>query len=198
MEETRLLSVIYKKQNMKQAQLLGLTFLFFSLITFGQTTQRTTGKEPENGWKVLNETNYSIQYPDNWDLNKSGQMGSSFFIFSRLTSPQDKFRENVNLIIQSLQGQKINLDKYVEISEGQIKTIITNGNLIESKRLNLNGHEFQKVIYTGDQGIYKLKFEQYYWVLNGQAYILTLTCEKNQFDTYKLTGEKILNSFRLN
>ena len=183
---------------MKQTQLLAMTFLFFSLFTFGQTTQTTTGKVIENGWKVLIETNYSILYPDNWDINKSGQMGSSFVIFSRLTSPQDKFRENVNLIIQSLQGQKINLDKYVEISEGQIKTMIKNGNLIESKRLNLNGHEFQKVIYTGDQGIFKLKFEQYYWVTNGQAYILTLTCEKNQFDTYKLTGEKILNSFRLN
>lgn len=182
---------------MKQIQLLVQTFLFFSLITFGQSTQKSTRKESENRWKVLNETNYSIQYPDNWDLNKSGQMGSSFVVFSRLTSPQDKFRENVNLIIQSLQGQKINLDKYVEISEGQIKTMVTNGNLIESKRLNLNGHEFQKVIYTGDQGVFKLKFEQYYWVINGQAYILTLTCERNQFDTYKSTGEKIINSFRL-
>lgn len=183
---------------MKQNYLLGLTFLFFSLITFGQTTQKNTAKATETSWKVLKETNYSIQYPQNWELNKSGQMGSTFYIFSRLTSPQDKFSENVNLIIQSLQGQKINLDKYVEISEGQIKTMITNGNLIESKRLNINGHEFQKVIYTGDQGIFKLKFEQYYWVLKGQAYILTFTCEKNQFDTYKLTGEKILNSFRLN
>ena len=182
---------------MKKTHLLGLTFLLFSFITFGQTTQKNTVKATEIGWKVLNETNYSIQYPDNWELNKSGQMGSSFFIFSKTTSPQDKFRENVNLIIQSLQGQKIDLDKYVEISEGQIKTMITNGNIIESKRLKINGHEFQKVRYTGDQGIFKLKFEQYYWVLNGQAYVLTFTCEKNQFETYKQTGEKILNSFRI-
>ena len=198
MIQIRLLSTIYKRQNMKPTQFLVMTFLFFSLITFGQTAESNAKREIENGWKVLKETNYSIQYPDNWDLNKSGQMGSSFFIFSRQTSPQDKFRENVNLMIQGLQGQKINLDKYVEISEGQIKTMITNGNLIESKRLNLNGHEFQKVIYTGDQGVFKLKFEQYYWVLNGQAYILTLTCEKDQFDNYRLIGEKILNSFRLN
>jgi hypothetical protein len=183
---------------MKKTHLSGLIFLFFSLISFGQTTQKNTVQATKTSWKVLKETKYSIQYPDNWELNKSGQMGSNFVVFSKLTSPQDKFRENINLIIQNLQGQKINLNKYVEISEGQIKTMITNGNLIESKRLNQNGHEFQKVIYTGDQGIYKLKFEQYYWVLNGQAYVLTLTCEKNQFNTYKLTGEKILNSFRLN
>ena len=186
-----------KKHDMKHTLLLALPFLFFSFIVCGQTTQRIKGKETGNGWKKLIETNYSIQYPDSWDLNNSGQMGTSFAIFSRQSSPQDKFRENVNLIIQNLQGQNINLNKYVEISEGQIKTMITNANLIESKRLSANGYEYQKVIYTGDQGIFKLKFEQYYWIKNGKAYILTLTCERNQFDTYMVTGEKILNSFSL-
>jgi hypothetical protein len=181
---------------MKQTQLLlGLTFLCFSLVTSGQTAQKSTVKG--SGWKVLNETSYSIQYPDSWEINKSGQMGSSFFIISKLTSPQDKFRENVNLMIESLQGQKINLDKYVAISEGQLKTVITNGNIIESKRVKSNGHEFHKIIFTGDQGVFKLRFTQYYWVLNGQAYVLTFTCERTQFDNYKLTGERILNSFRI-
>lgn len=75
--------------------------------------------------------------------------------------------------------------------------MVTNGNLLESKRLSANGTEFQRVIYSGDQGVYKLKTEQYYWIKNTKAYVLTLTCEINQFDTYKETGEKIMNSFRL-
>ena len=182
---------------MKQIQLLGLTFLFISLIAFGQTTPKNTGKEIGNSWKAVNENSFSIQYPENWDLDQSGKMGISLILLSKLFSPQDQFRENVNLLIQDLQGQNINLDKYVEISEGQIKTMLTNGNLIESKKLSAFGSEFQKVIYTGDQGIYKLKFEQYYWVKNGKAYVLTLTCELEQFEKYKVTGEKILNSFRL-
>ena len=182
---------------MKQIQLLGLAYLFFSLFACGQTAQKKTEKETENGWKALSEPNYSIQYPESWDLDKSGQMGLSLILLSKLSTQQDQFRENVNLLIQDLQGQNINLDKYVEISEGQIKTMITNGNLIESKRLSENEFEFQKVIYTGDQGVYKLKFEQYYWIKNGKAYVLTLTCELEQFEKYKVNGEKILNSFRL-
>ena len=182
---------------MKQIQLLGLTFLLISLIACGQTTQKNAEKDTENGWKALNESSYSIQYPENWDLDKSGKMGVSLIILSKQSSPQDQFRDNVNLLIQNIQGQDINLDKYVEISERQIKTMITNGNLIESERLSKNGSEFQKVIYTGDQGAYNLKFEQYYWIKNGTAYVLTLTCEREQFEKYKVTGEKILNSFRL-
>lgn len=185
---------------MKQFQFLGLTLLFVvfvGLIACGQTTQNNTGNEIEKGWKVLDEGIYSIQYPENWDLDKSGKVGMNFILLSKQTSSQDQFRDNVNLLLQDIQGQNINLDKFVEISEGQIKTMLTNGNLIESKRLSANGSEFQKVIFTSDQGDYNLKFEQYYWVKNGKAYVLTLTCELEQFETYRTTGEKILNSFNL-
>jgi len=182
---------------MKRIKLIGLTCLFFSLLASGQTMQRSNQNVLKNGWKTLNGNSYYITYPGNWDLNTSGLMGSSFFFFSKLTSQQDKFRENVNLIIQDLNGQNISLDKYIEISVGQIKTMITNGRLLESLRLNKNGYEFQKVIYIGDQGVFKLKYEQYCWIKNGKAYILTLTCENKQFENYKVTGEKILNSFKL-
>ncbi|MGE0587166.1 MAG: hypothetical protein AB7O48_01225 [Cyclobacteriaceae bacterium] len=150
----------------------------------------------QNGeWKTLDENGYSIQYPSDWQLNKSPQMGMSFAILSKLTSEKDQFRENVNLLIQDLSGYDLDLDKYVEISENQIKTMITDGNLILSDRLKKDGKEFQKAMYTGKQGIFKLMFEQFYWVIGSKAYVLTLTCEENQFDVYKNTGEKILESF---
>jgi len=182
---------------MKKIKLIGLSTLIISIVACGQTTQDNAQSDIQNNWKTINETDYIIQYPDSFDLNTSGQMGMSFILLSRQTSQQDNFRENVNLLIQDLKGLNINLDKFVEISVGQIKTMLTNGNLIESKKLRENGVEFQKLIYSGDQGIYKLKFEQFYWVKNEKAYILTLTCEVEQFENYKVTGEKILKSFKL-
>jgi hypothetical protein len=91
----------------------------------------------------------------------------------------------------------IDLGKYVEISEGQIKTMITSGVIVESKRQKSGDYDFQKILFTGKQGIFDLKFEQYYFVDKQKAYVLTLTCEINEFDQYKETGEKILNSFKL-
>jgi hypothetical protein len=183
---------------MKKTTLFGLTTIFISIVACGQTTNKTSVTNNQVGLTTLNENGYSIQYPDSWDLNKSGQMGTSFILFSKPSSPQDQFKENVNLIVQDLSGQNLDLAKYVEISEGQIKTMITNGSLLDSKKLNSNGIEFQRVIFTGKQGIYDLKFEQYYWVEKQKAFILTLTCEIKEFDKYKETGEKILNSFKLN
>jgi hypothetical protein len=124
-------------------------------------------------------------------------MGTRFILFSQLTSKNDQFKENVNLIVQDLTGHNIDLNQYVEISENQIKTMITDGNIISSERVKKDEKEFQRVIYTGKQGIYDLQFEQYYWVENSNAYVLTLTCEITVFTDFKNTGEKILNSFEI-
>ncbi|MGQ1786839.1 MULTISPECIES: PsbP-related protein [unclassified Saccharicrinis] len=169
--------------------LFAFLILILNINTHGQ-------KEP--GIKTLEKDKYSVNYPFDWDLDESGLHGASFILFSPILSGEDMFRENINLLIQDLSAYNIDLDKYVEISEGQIKTMVKNGKLISSERLNDGQNYFQKVIYTGDQDIYKLKFEQYYWVKNKKAYVLTLTCENHMFDSYKETGEEILKSFKLN
>lgn len=176
---------------MKKIPILLLSFLFSTLITFSQTSPKT-----EKGWSTFSDKNYSVQYPDTWVLYRAPKMGMSFVVLSQLTDPKDQFKENVNLLIQDLKGKNMDLKKYTELSEEQIATLVTNGKLIESKRRNENGSEFQKLIYTGDQGMYKLKFEQYYWVKNEKAFVLTLTCEASQFEKFKATGEKIMNSFK--
>ena len=177
------------------------TLTLLALIACGQTAVKQESDiikaKTIDGWKTLSEANYSIQYPSTWELNQSGQMGTSLILFSPLENNEDQFRENVNLIIQDLTGQGIDLDKYSEISEGQVKTMITNSTLIESKRIKDENDEYHRLIYTGDQGIFHLKFEQYYWLENDKAYVLTLTCEQNKLWDFKDLGENILNSFSL-
>jgi serine/threonine-protein kinase len=149
----------------------------------------------QEGWESLKENGYSIKYPEDWTLDKSGQNVTSFIILSLPTSSQDQFRENVNLLVQDLTGLNIDLEKYAQISEDQIKRLATNGKLIEIAKQTANGIDFQKVVYTFDQGIFKLKCEQYYWIKSNKAYVLTLTCEIDQFNNFKEVGEQILNSF---
>lgn len=153
---------------------LYFTSLVLSLNSFGQNK--------ETSWKTINDNTYSIQYPDNWELNISETMGTSFILLSQQTSSEDKFRENINLSIQNLEGYNLNLDAYVAISEEQILKMVTNGIIIESKRLNTNNTEFQKIIFTGKQGLFQLKFVQYYFVKDEKAYVLTFTCEEIQYE----------------
>ncbi len=157
-----------------------------SIFVFGQTE-----------WKSIKDNDFTIEYPENWELNKSGQMGTKFILFSKLSNSTDKFRENVNLIIQDLTGSNITLDKYVEISENQIRTLVTNGKIIETNRNTEKEFEYHKMIYTGKQGVFDLKFIQYFWVLENKAFVLTFTTEIDEFDNFVQIGKKIMNSFKI-
>lgn len=175
-----------------------VSFLLLSIPVFGQTTIKSTGnKTTLNDWKTLDQVAYSIQYPSTWELNQNEQMGTSFILFSPLESDKDQFKENVNLLIQDISKYHIDLSEYTKISEGQIKTMVTNGTILESVRIKNDNGEYHKLIYSGDQGIFHLTFEQYYWVMNEKAFVLTFTCEQNKFAQKAETGEKILNSFKL-
>lgn len=169
---------------------LQFSFLLISAFTFTVCAQKT-----QSGWKVLNESAYSIQYPSNWTLDQTGAQGVTFVINSEPTGFND-FKESVNLIIHDLRGTTINLDKLVKQSESTFPATVVNFKLIESTRLKDSG-EYHKIVFTGDKGKLKLKFVQYLRVKGIKAYVTTFTAEQSQFDSYKETGEKILSSFKV-
>jgi hypothetical protein len=183
---------------MKKFLLLILLFPFLACEQLIPSQESSNNQNEEvTDWETLDQLNYSIRYPRSWKINQSGQLGSSFFISSSLESDIDKFAENVNLMIQDLSGQNMDLSKYAELSEGQIIAYVKNESLIESERMNNGKGEFHKMVYPLVQGSFHLMIEQYFWVYNEKAFVLTLTCEQDKFSEFKETGEKILNSFEL-
>jgi hypothetical protein len=148
-------------------------------------------------WNTLNELEYSINYPTDWELSQNGLLGTEFILFSPLESNQDKFRENVSLYIQNFSGQNLDLNKFVEISLEQCDALLTSFVLIENVRENIGSDEFHRVVCTYEQGKYQLKGEQYCWIKNDQSYVLTLSCGEDTFLSYKEVGEEILKSFKL-
>lgn len=171
---------------MKKLLIISLVFLINNHLVSAQTEE----------WNFLDETEYSIKYPQSWMLNKSGQMGITFSLLNIEASKSDLFNENINLIIQDLAGYNIDLNEYVEISENQIKTLVTDGEIISNQRLKKDGKEYHVLIYSGRQGTLNLRFEQRFWIQNNKAYVLTLTSEVAFFENTKEI-EGVLDSFRV-
>lgn len=148
-------------------------------------------------WKTFSQDLISIEYPEDWEIQSPGQMGTKFILFSPIRNQEDQFRENINLIIQDLSGHHMSMDQYVEASQQQIKNLITDGKLMESERIEKGGEQIHKIIFIGKQGMFELKFEQHYRIENDQAYVLTLTCIATEFDDYRERGEQIMDSFKI-
>ncbi len=182
---------------MKIAKLVALFFLSSIQLVFCQTNNEVAVTADSVAWKTHTDSMYAVQYPEHWEFNASGMSGSTFLIFSPLTSAEDLFRDNVNLMIQDLTGHNLSLDLYIELSVNQIDNYITDAKFLLNERKTAQGLDFRKLIYTGRQGKFKLTFEQYIWVVDDKAYILSLTCEQDQYETYQAIGEQILDRFVL-
>jgi len=168
--------------------LLAIIFFATYTLTFAQD-------QSQQNWKSYNKEKYAIKYPSKWAIDTSKAMGTAFIVFAPLESDSDKFQENVNMLTQDLAGQNITLDDYTKISEHQIKTAITDGKIYESIRIKTANGEHHKIIFSGTQGANKLKFEQFYFIKNNYAYVITLTTQADKFEQYRPTGEQILHSF---
>ena len=73
------------------------------------------------GWKTLEQDNYTIQYPADWDLNQDPTAASKFALLSPRESKKDQFMENVNLATEDLTGKgDIDLAYYASASQEQL------------------------------------------------------------------------------
>ena len=159
--------------------------------------QEDNKKEDLEGWKKLNQPAFSILFPDSFELVHDGRYGTEFILFAPIQDSTDKFGENVSLIIQNLKGRDLDLKKYTTLSEGQVRSQIKNGKVISSETLKGADGEFQKIIYTGQQGDFNLYTEQYYFIRNEKAYVVTFTAALPEANKYKAVAEKVLASFKV-
>jgi hypothetical protein len=180
-----------KNKTTLMKQLFTLSFTFWTIFGFSQNN-------PSNQLTNFVRESYKLQYPASWAIDTSKKMGADFFILSPRENDTDKFQENVNLLVQDLTGQNIDLDKYAEITERQIREMAIEGTIYESKKIiKPDKSEYYKMVYGMTQGIFKLKVEQYYFIKKDKAFIMTFTAESSKFDSFQSAGEQILNSFVL-
>jgi PsbP len=171
--------------------------LILTLIFFASTYCGYSQTDTSNQLTNFTKENYKLQYPKSWTLDTSGIMGTELFVFSPLENESDKFKENVNVIIQNLKGQNIDLDKYKQITDAQIANMAADIKVFVSSKIKTEKGEFYKIIYAMTQGNFRLKISSYCYIKNEKAYLVTFTSEFDKYEQYKKVGEKILTSFSL-
>jgi hypothetical protein len=178
-----------KTQTMYKIILLAFIAILCATTAFGQTSQESTKAIDTKNWKTFKGDGFSIQYPDTFNLDKSGESGTSFTLMSKLI---------ITAVIQDMKGRDMDLDKYVKLSEAEINTEITDSKLLESKRLKDNyGNECHRIAFTGKHSDFSFNWIQYYWVKKNKAYILTVCGQVELSDKYFKDGEAIMKTFKI-
>jgi len=175
---------------MKNVFIIAISFVFVLFMSCNKKAEFPAD------WKMYEEKEYSIHYPDSFKLDQSEMMGSEFSILFE-SETEGEYPENINLTVENLPGSDINLDMYAGIAVPQIESEVVDGNVTENITIEVNGEECQKVVFTGKFEKYSLKWQQYCWIKNYKAYVLTFTSDADEFDENIGVGQMIMNSFIL-
>jgi len=173
---------------MKLAFLLGFTTLATCCFSQADTTNRMLD---------FAKGDYKLKYPETWRIDTSGNLGPALFVFSPLENETDKFSENVNVLIQNLEGQNIDLGKYKQITDKQLTDLATDSKIYESSISKTDKGEFFRITYAMTQGTFRIKITSICFIRNDKAYLATFSSEFDKYDNYKKIGEEILSSFSL-
>jgi len=171
-------------------KLLILLFLTMVCQAYGQTAST-------HSFVDFSRNGYSIRYPKSWRTDTSKMMGADLFILAPLENANDKFSENVNIMIQDLTGQNIGLEQYKQITENQLKVMVTDGKLIESVIVKSDKGSYYKLQYLMTQGAFKLRIFSICYIKADKAYLVTFTAEVNKYEQFKKDGEQTINSFKV-
>jgi serine/threonine-protein kinase len=170
-----------------------LIILFLLTAAFQLTAQEAK----ETKWASFEKDGLSINYPETWGLTE-GLMGSVFVIQSPIENETDRFTESVNLIMQDLSGfgREISLKEYVEVSEVQLKNMITDFSPVSSGATTFKEQEAWEMVYAGKQGEYELKWRQLFFIADQKAYVLTYTADMEGYDRLLPKAEEIMETLK--
>ncbi len=184
-------------------------FTFISIVMLASCGQMDNKKEadtkqpaaiantPVDDWKIIAKDNYSIKYPSTWELDTLKKGRSLFMVVSPLESDTDRYREAINLVTEDITGKGMDMDAYVNASITGIKSVFTDYNQIEGKKIQVGSVEYYKLHYTAKQNGNPIELEQWIRIDKDKAYILSFAMEYGKYNEHKEIGEKILSTFTI-
>lgn len=165
----------------------------FLLLTSGLQAQKMINDQ--DTFQTIVKDKYSFQYPKTWTVDTSKMFGMDVLLRSPKTDSLDDFIENMNLFVQDLHGQNYYLARMGKESETQIKNMITDAQIIESKIDSTSSPQYYILKYKGRQGKFLLTTIQHYYFKDDIGYALTMTIKEGKEQDYIKTADKIFNSF---
>ena len=173
------------------------TLYFLSLLFLTLSVSAQQSIDNSGTLLKISRERYSLNYPKSWTMDTSKMFGMDILLRSPKNDSIDDFSENMNVFIQDLHGQNYSLSKMGYESETQIKNMVTDVKVIESKLDSTASQQYYILTYSGRQGKFLLTIIQHYYLKDDVGYALTFTIKKGEEINYVPIAEKMFSSFKL-
>jgi hypothetical protein len=162
--------------------------------------QKSTTTSIAENWLNYTDTanNVTVSYPTSWTFKKGEK--TIFMITSPKEFEEDKFRENVNMIVRKLpnDGAGVSLNDISEAVLAKIPTAVDEYKLNYNNELLWNGSKAMEISYSGKakEAGTPISFIQRICLNAGKLMVLTYTAEGNKKDVYAPVLVKIIDGIK--
>jgi serine/threonine-protein kinase len=176
--------------------------LIFCILTICGLSERafaqSKAKMQANTWLKYEavKEELTVEYPADWELDTTGMMNTTFILKSPKENPKDEFQENINLLVQDLAGYNLDLTKFTEITESQIRQMLVESKILMSAPVHFLEMPAHQLSYSGKLNHIMLKWEQIFWIEGEKAFILSYSAKIEAFEKYHPIAEQIMNSIK--
>jgi eukaryotic-like serine/threonine-protein kinase len=183
---------------MRSARVVAATALL-ALLVAGCSEGSSSANSPTgaaSGFLTYSDSKYGfrISYPPDW-AEQLGVAGTVVAFLSSSEDSSDTFRENVNVGVEDLPNPGMTLDQFTAAALAQVEGLITNFTLVSKEATAVAGRFAERVVYTGQQGKFDLKWQQVWLIDKARAYVLTYTAEVPKFDEFLSVANAIIGTF---
>jgi hypothetical protein len=146
-------------------------------------------------WKTYTDAtnHFAIDYPETWEQQEKN--GILVFL-SPLEGSGDTFRENVNLLLQTLTDEVKTMDQYTVLTKQQVIDQAGEKAIVSLKDVKLGAHPAKEFIYNATFNGRSLKVKQYWFIKGKSVYLFTYTADPLSFDKYEGPSTALIRSFR--
>ena len=139
---------------------------------------------------------YTVDYPSDWRVKELNKITS---FFSPFESKEDKFSENLNIVVEDLSQvpEDVKLIDYHRKGMSHARSSLREFTVLEEAKTDFKGREAILVLYTmKDRGVtFKIKTLTFF--VEHDAYVLTYTATLADYDKYLKKIENCLQSIRV-
>lgn len=164
------------------------------VISLGLLTGTSQAQDSKVVWAKASDPAYRMDYPQNWELNKTQGKGISLMAKAPTDKAGDKFHENISVIVQEFKAGETALS-LGENSIKEIVSLIDGAKLLESEYVTEGEEPYYKGVYTCVQYGIELRYEQRYFAKGSDAYILVTACELSDYEKYAPIYNRMFESF---
>ena len=143
--------------------------------------------------KEYSENNFKLKHPNTWTINTNN--GALFFTSPKLDA-NDKFQENINLMLQDLSKKPMTLEQYTELTKKQVIDNLGASIIVSLNNILIAGQQGKEFVYNMTYKGKSLKIKQYWFIINNTAYLFSFTAESSQYNKYESIATEMIKSFK--